>query len=933
LTRDYKPREYALGERLLELRNRVGLTQTALGQLIGVSKRSILKWEGGEGAPSESYLGPLLAVFATRGAFSRGQELAEAEALWEQVRASGVRRLGRFDGLWFEQLLAVDGGTQSSAAEHPADPHITAAPPLAGDGRGVVRGLPFQPTSFVGREAESARIISLLHDPACRLLTLLGPGGIGKTRFALAVAAGQADAFADGVAVVELAQLANPDQMVTAIGHSLGLSFDGQPDAVVHLLAALRDRHMLLVLDNFEHLLASADLVYDILKDAPGVTVLATSRERLNLQAEWLFDVDGLAYPRESAPDSLAPTPSLRLTDYSAVQLFIQRLSQAQLQFPLSEATLRTIGRICEQVAGMPLAIELAAANTRVLALGEIEQQLRANLDVLTTTLRDVPARHRSMHAVFDHSWQLLDAQERTLFSHLAVFRGSWTLAAAEHVAGATLSSLTQLVDKSLLRPLTLEVGAYGALGERNDVAEPRYTMLEPLREYALGQLAAQGEVAALQRAHASYYLALTERAAQEWDNWTSRTMLVQLDREHDNLRAVLQWACDGGDSLVGLQLSGMLWKFWRGRGYVIEGRRWLAALLALDDTRSDSTVTAARMQATYGAAWLASGQHDYAQAAQLFEQSMALRQALGQTERETSLLVNAARQARVAGHYHRATELLEDALSQHRAQGDRRNLNSGGLGLSLYELALVIREQGHFERSAALYAESVQLHRELGDIEGVAQAMLGQSDIARDKGDIAGIRQYSTPIRVIFAQLGTQWAIGYVLNNQAVGAYLEGDLKGAAVLAGESVELFRGIHNDSSLAEVLITLGQIRRAQGDASAAYNALSEALRLAQAVGPRLLLTTALEAMASVLVLQESPAWTARMLAAAATMREQMGVPMRPLDQIGVEQTRDAARAALGPSAFAALWSEAEGLTPDQLIATILDASSLEAWSSA
>jgi ATP/maltotriose-dependent transcriptional regulator MalT len=244
-----------------------------------------------------------------------------------------------------------------------------------------------------------------------------------------------------------------------------------------------------------------------------------------------------------------------------------------------------------------------------------------------------------------------------------------------------------------------------------------------------------------------------------------------------------------------------------------------------------------------------------------------------------------------------------------------------------------VLREQGHFERAAALYTESEQLHRKLGDLEGLAVALLGQSDVARDTGDSAGIRHYSTPSLVLLRQFGLQWAFGYVFNNQAVGAYLEGDLKEAAALAGESVELFRDMHNDSGLAEVLITLGQIRRAQGDARAAYNALAEALPLAQAVGPRLLLTTALEGMASVLAGRESPAWVARLLGAAAAMRAQMGTPVRPLEQVEVEQARAAAHAALGDAAFAAVWGEAGALAPDQLITTILGASSLEALSSA
>jgi predicted ATPase len=291
-------------------------------------------------------------------------------------------------------------------------------------------GLPFQPTPFIGRGAELTELARILAAPTCRLLTLLGPGGIGKTRLAIEAAAGQTAAFRDGVAFVALASVRTHNQIVSAIGDTLGLSFAGQPNPTVHLLGALRARHMLLILDSFEHLLASTDLVSDILAEAPQVTILVTSHERLNLQAEWLFDVEGLAYPPEDPH-----MPVAALTDYSAVQLFVQRVTQVQPGFSLPEATLATIARICRHVAGMPLAIELAAAEVRNVPIALIEQQIRASLDGLATTLRDVPARHRSMRAVFDHSWNLLSEPERMLFSQLAIFRGGWTIEAAEAVA------------------------------------------------------------------------------------------------------------------------------------------------------------------------------------------------------------------------------------------------------------------------------------------------------------------------------------------------------------------------------------------------------------------------------------------------------------------------------------------------------------------
>ncbi|HET9223875.1 MAG TPA: tetratricopeptide repeat protein, partial [Roseiflexaceae bacterium] len=823
----------------------------------------------------------------------------------------------------------VTGMPQTADAEQPQT-----------TGRDVLLGLPFQPTSFVGRDAEVVEIARLIGDPACRLLTLLGPGGIGKTRLALAVAAEQATAFADGVAFVALASVGTPSQIVPAIGDALNLAFAGQADPAAQLLGYLRERHRLLVLDNFEHLLEGADLVSNILTHAPRITILITSRERLNLRAEWLFDVQGLAYPDERAltnepgdkqpsdlPSSRAPElPAssvvvgrwslVELEQYSAVQLFVQRATQVQPGFSLSESTLMAIVRICQHIAGMPLAIELAAAGVRSLSANEIERQIRSNLDILATTLRDVPARHRSLRAVFDHSWRLLSESERALCSRLAIFRGGWTTEAANQVAGATLHSLATLVDKSLVR---------------QDQAEERFVFLEPIREYAWEQLSARGEAAAMQHAHANYYLAFAEEAAAKWDTPLINEAIAQQRREHDNMRAALQWACDTGASILGLQLAVALWGFWRSYGYITEGRTWLEQLLRLDTHPSDSAAIAARQRGLYAAAWLASDQQDYATAAGLFEESLSLRRTLGETEGETDLLLNAARQARAVGHYQRATALLENVLSRRRAQGDRMSMTSAALALPLplhelgqvlRELALVLREQGNFERAVALLEEALGLHRAAGDRVSVALAQLGLGDIARDQGDSAKVREHCEPSMAVFRESDMQWAIGFSLNNLALADYLDGDLAHALARARESLALFRALRADGSIAEVQVTIGRITRAQGDQLTAHAALTEALQLAQAVGPHLMVATALEALASLAIQPNQALRAVHLLAAAAALRAQMSIPVQPLDRSALEGALAAARSHLGEDGFAAAWAAAEGQPLEVLLSSAL-----------
>jgi non-specific serine/threonine protein kinase len=599
------------------------------------------------------------------------------------------------------------------------------------------------------------------------------------------------------------------------------------------------------------------------------------------------------------------------------VELFVQRARQVQPDLALDDAALTTIVQICQHVAGMPLAIELAAAGVRSLPLSEIERQIRAHLDVLATSFRDLPARHRSMRAAFEHSWDLLSEGERTLFSRVAVFSGGWTLQAAAEVAGATLPALIALVDKSLVR--LVSAGARST-ALPHATADSRFTLLEPIREYALEQLALRGEAEGLQRAHARYYLALAEAAAAQWDSPTAEAIIKQLDREYDNLRAALRWVCDGGDHTIGLRLAGALRKFWQSRGLISEGRAWLAALLTRADTTTDAAGLVARLKAIQAAAWLASNQHDFAQAGQLFEQSINLQRALGESASETQLLFNAALQARALGHYQQAVRLLEEAVAQHRARGDRGSLSAGGLGLALYGLGLMFRELGEFARAARLFEECVDLHRALGDREGMTQALLALGDIARDQGNVVRMRRYAEQSLLVFRELGVQWAIGFAVNNLALAAYLDGDLAHAFSLVEESVQLFRTLHADSSLAEVLITLGQIVRAQGDNEAASRALTEALQLAWAVGPRLLVVAALEGLAAVVVAQGHAELAARLLAAASVLRVQMGTPIRPVDQATLEQTLATARSRLG-DAFAPVWAEAQTRPLEQILSSI------------
>lgn len=885
----YRERDYAFGKTLLSLRTRLGLTQTGLAEYLGISRRAVGDWEAGASYPKVEHLQKFIALAVQDHAFSPGRQEQDIRALWDAAHQKVP-----LDETWLTALGANHPKLLPLAvsAQEIKPEHRTPAP------------LPVPLTSFVGRTVELSEIVGLLNDPKCRLLTLLGPGGVGKTRLALQAAVTLSQSFAEGAAFVPLVSVGSPRRLVYAIGDTLELSFDAESGPIAQLFDHLRARHMLLLLDSFEHLLDRADFIDELLQAAPRVTLLITSQARLNLQAEWLFDVHGLAYPPQGLTGSAAINPNA-LTEYTAVQLFIQRATQVQPNLSLTDANVRAIARIAHHVAGLPLALELAAAGARVLPIVEIEVQIHSNLDLVATTHRDVPERQRSLRAVFDYSWSLLSESPRALLSRLAVFQGGWNISAAAQIAGATLAALTELVDRSFV------------LAEPR-ASEMRYSMLDPIREYALEQLGARGEAERIRRAHAEYFFELSKSSAQS-QSQTADWKMEQFDLEHENLYAALQWTRDGGDHALGLELAGSLRLYWRRRGMITEGRSWLEDLLAVQEKNPDEAGLRARVRALNGAAWLASYQHDFGRAAQLFQESLALRRSLGEPADETSLLDNAARQARAVGEYPRATALLEDALTMHRALKDRGTLAAGGIGFSLYDMGLILREQGEFERATALFQECVDLHHELGDQEGIAVGMLALGDVARDLGDVAGIRTYSEPSLAQLRALGVQWAIGLALNNLALASLTEGDVSTAYELSSESIARFRSQSAAASLAEALVTYSRVLLAQGERSGAFEALREALRLALAVGPRILVPAILEAFAALADHTAQARHAVQLAAHASALRTKMGTPLRPADAPALEQLLATTRANLGAETFDALWSQAAAQSLDQLLA--------------
>jgi len=559
-----------------------------------------------------------------------------------------------------------------------------------------------------------------LEDRDCRLLTLVGPGGIGKTRLALRAAAELGASFRDGVCFVALAPLSSAEFVVPAIAGALGLTFTGPADPKAQLLAFLRAKDLLLLLDNFEHLLAAAPLVSELLAACADVIVLATSRAPLHVRGEQQFPVLSLRLP------NLAHLPEVgTLTQYSAVALFVARAEAVQPGFHLTSATAPAVATICARLDGLPLALELAATRVKLLSPEALLARLEQRLALLTNGARDLPLRQQTLRAAIGWSYELLDAGEQTLFGRLSVFVGGCTLAAAEAVCNTSgdlprevLDGLATLVDTSLLWQ------------EADEDSEPRFVMLETIREYAVERLKASGEAETVHQRHAAYYLALAEAAASQLDGSESQRWLDRLDQEHDNLRAALRWSLTHDATTAGLRLCIALYWFWEDHGHWGEGRRWTEAMLAA----AGQVAPHLRMEASKTVGEFAWKQGDYATATARMTESLTLSRALNDRSATGHRLMVLGVIALKQSSYEQAAALLTESLEVRRSAGEAP---SGSL-LHLGELALA---QEEYAQAQWWLEESLAICREENDTFYIARGLSLLGEVALGQGDVAGAR------------------------------------------------------------------------------------------------------------------------------------------------------------------------------------------------
>ena len=727
--------------------------------------------------------------------------------------------------------------------------------------------LPVQRTGFVGREKEIAAAKELLLREDVRLVTITGPGGIGKTRLAVQVASDLAEHFPGGTHFVPLSSLSDPGLIVSVIVQTLGIREAGGQSPLELLKENLENSlsaPMLLLLDNFEHLVQAAPTVAEILAMGPNLKIMVTSRAALHVYGEHEFPVPPLAMPDAQAK----PTVSA-LSQFPAVALFVQRAIAVKPDFELNRENAPAVVEICARLDGLPLAIELAAARVKVLSPSSLLTRLASRLQLLTGGGRDRPQRQQTLRAAIDWSHDLLTPAEQKLFRRLSVFVGGCTLEGAEAVCDAQadldldlLDAMASLVDKSLAQQVDQAQG------------ESRFAMLETIREYALEKLEASGEKPLTKRAHAAYCLVLAEEDAKEQSGAEGSGWLERFQLEHDNLCAGLEWLTETGDAAWGLRLGTAMFRFWEHREYLAEGRNKLGRVL---DLAGAAAPTKARMRALFAAGVLAGEQGDYTAADALINQSQDIAHQLGDKTGVAVSLNALAVFARDRGDVASAQVLFEASLSLWRESGDQK-----AVARALSNLANVLKLQLDYERSRSVYAECLAIFQGLGDRTGIAWSMNYQGDVARDQGDSTAARTLYEQSLAMFRELGDRWGIAGTLADLGTLAREEGNYAVARSLYGESIKLFQELDHKRGIARLLECF---------------ACSAAVQL--------------EAERSL-----------RLAGAANALRQNIGAPLTPAEQAKLESALEPARQALTNSAGVTAWLEGWSFPVEKAIEEVL-----------
>jgi predicted ATPase/DNA-binding CsgD family transcriptional regulator len=721
--------------------------------------------------------------------------------------------------------------------------------------------LPAPLTPLVGREQEVAAVCALLWRPEVRLVTLTGTGGVGKTRLALAVAAAASSDFADGICFVALAPLTDPGLVASTIAKALDVREQGSQLLLDNLKDHLREKQLLLLLDNFEQLVSAAPVVAELLVAAPRLHVLATSRTALHLSGEHEFVVPPLALP-----DLRNLPPPDRLIQYGAIRLFVERAQAVQAAFAMTSENAPAIAAICQQVDGLPLAIELAAGRSKLFSPQALLPRLKSRLKLLVGGAQDLPLRQQTLRATIAWSYDLLEEDEKTLFRRLAVFVGGCTFEAVEAVCNANqdlevdvLDAVARLVDKSLLR--------------QEGEGEPHLLMLETIREYGLERLEASGEAESMRRQHATFFLQLAEEAYPKIHSAEQSTWYNRLEADHDNLRAALRWTLERKAPQMGLRLAGALHTFWKACNHEREGRSWLAQELAQPGAGAR---TLARAKALRGLGLLAFTQGDFPEAQRLLEESVSIGREMG-----------------AAGKF--------------------------DLANALHRLAQVALLQGNPGATRELTGESLRLFQELGVAWGAGLALCYLGKATGELGDSGAARPPLEESAALFRVVGDRHLLALPVDALGLVALRQGDYAGARTYFEEALTVARETGDKQYAADALAHLGTVALRRGEYHESLSFYQQSLALNREQGYKYGIVEDLAGLAEVASLVGEPEGAARLLGVVEALREVSNIRLSPLRRAEYDRTVEGIRTQLDAATFAEAWKEGRAMPLDEVLA--------------
>ena len=808
----------------------------------------------------------------------------------------GLRDLGAY------RLKDIVGTIQLYQLVIPGLP--TDFPPLSAlSSQNFLHNIPAPTTSFVGREQEMATLGNLLLRSDVRLLTLIGPGGVGKTRLALQVAERLRHRFANGICFVPLDLVSDDGAVLSAIAEALNIQEEKALSLQEQVKMALRNLSLLLILDNFEQVVTARTLIADLLSACPRLKVLVTSRVMLHMQAEHLFEVPPLPLPDQKLLSRLKDFPDpTKLLDCAAIALFVQRAQAVQPTFQLSSSNAAAVAVICARLDGIPLAIELAAARMRQFQPQALLTHLEQGLFMLQGKAHDVPERQQTLRGTIAWSYNLLTITEQEVFRRFAVFVNGASLEAAEQVCRGSVDStvrditsvLDALIDQSMLQRQELEK------------QEVRFWQLQTLREYGLVCLAEAGELEATQAAHAAHYFAWVGGVAPLIAGAEQVDWLDRLDRDYENVRVALEWLIERARVEVGrneqaLRLCNALFGYWESRGYIKDGLALVERALAV----SQGVVLSERAQVLHGAAFLAMIQDDYARAEVFLRESQVLLRASGDRASMANILLLQGNLSIVKNNYKLARRLLEEALTLYSEREDMQRVVS-----TREALAYIAITQCHYGRAKSLLQENIAFYQARGDQYRLALPLYHLAcTLFLSREDPKAARSLTEESLMLFRTVGNKRLMAY--NQHLLGLILcmEEDEDGnASAMLEESLAVFKIMEERSGTAEALMALAYLAVIQGRNEVAWGYYAESWQLLRTIGAKDLSAACLEGMGEVLVLLDEPRRAVQLWGTAATVRATILAPIPPIYRIAYGQAVSRAREKIGEEAFREAWAE-------------------------